>query len=434
VRKFFAVNIKRLPLPKHGKLRPEWKVGCWKKNAMPALAGRCLRALFTAMLLPAFVWAAGEPSQPTEVPASMRKFMEWGDISGAVTLVAKAGKIVEFDALGYADLSNKRPMQKDTLFWVASMTKPITSVAVLMLSDEEKLSLDDPVEKHLPAFNGLWLIAEKSDDRMVLMRPSRPPTIRDLLTHMHGLEEPPIPAAGASLEEVAASVARGPLQFEPGTQWKYGNAGMDILGRIVEVVSGQSFPDFLETRFFTPLGMKNTTFYPDAEQLKKLAKSYDRPPEWGPLREVGIWLLNGDLAKKEQTVLPGAGLFSTAEDIFHFYQMLLNGGEYEGRRYLRKETVSEMLTPQTGDLEAGFSPGMAWGLGVGIVRNPQGWTDVLPAGTWGHDGAYGTTVMAEPERKLLFIMMIQRGGLFPSRDGLKFRHAFHSAVMRDFAK
>lgn len=427
MRRYFARNIKRLPpLGFAQPLRRE-------KTSRLTVRERFRLGYFVAILVPAFAYAGG-PSTLEEIPGSMRKFMEWGDISGAVTLVAQAGKVVEFDALGYADLADKRPMRKDTLFWVASMTKPMTAAAVLLLRDEGKLSLNDPIEKYLPAFKGLWLIAEKSDDRMVLKRPLRSPTIRDLLTHTHGLEEPPAPAMGTPLAEVAASVARGPLQFEPGTQWRYGNAGMNTLGRIVEVVSGQSFQGFLETRFFTPLGMKDTTFYPDAEQLKRLAKSYDRPPAWGALAEVGIWLMNGDVAKKEQTVLPGGGLFSTAEDIFHFYQMLLDGGEYKGRRFFTEATVREMLTSQTGDLEAGFSPGWAWGLGVGIVKYPQGWTNVLPVGAWGHDGAYGTTVMAEPAKKLLFIMMIQRGGLYPSRDGFKFRHAFHSAVMRAFAE
>lgn len=376
---------------------------------------------------------APEPLQLAAIPAAMQQYVEWGDIAGAVTLVARDGRVLEFDAVGLADVATKRPMKKDTLFWVASMTKPITSAAILMLVDEGRIALEDPLEKYLPEFQEPWMVAEKTDERIVLERPPRLVTIRDLLAHTHGLEEPPLPAVGTPLSGLVASVARGPLQFPPGTQWKYGNAGMTVLGRVVEVVSGMPFEDFLRMRFFEPLGMTDTTFYPDAEALQGMAKSYSRPVENGPLAEVPIVLINGDPAKKEQTVLPGAGLFSTAEGMFRFYQMILNGGEFAGRRYLAESTVKEMRTPQTGDLEAGFSAGMAWGLGVGIVKNPQGWTDVLPVGCWGHDGAYGTTVMADPRRGLLFLMMIQRMGLNPAHDGLRFRHGFHAAVMRAFA-
>ncbi len=360
----------------------------------------------------------------------LQQYVDWGDLAGAVSLIARDGKVLEFDAVGCANLATKSPMKKDTLFWVASMTKPMTSAAALLLVSEGKLALSDPVEKFLPEFKHPWMVSEKSADRMVLVRPSRLVTVRDLLTHTHGLEEPPAYAPGTSLAAAVAAVARGPLQFEPGTQWKYGNAGMNTLGRVVEVVSGMPFQDFLRTRFFEPLGMKRTTFYPEPEQLDGMAKSYKRPPEWGPLEEVPIGILNGDLRKKEQTVLPGGGLFSTAEDIFRFYQMLANGGEFEGRRYLPEALVREMVTVQTGELEAGFSAGMGWGLGVGVVKQPQGWTDCLPVGTWGHDGAYGPTVMCEPKMGLLFIMMIQRAGLNPYQDGLKYRHAFHAAVMR----
>lgn len=393
---------------------------------LPMKAAFLLSVLLSAASLPAALGGG----KFADVPVALQQYVDWGEIAGAVTLVAQDGKILEFDAVGFADLANRRPMEKGMLFWVASMTKPMTSAAVLLLADEGKLALSDPVEKYLPEFKDLWMIEEKSETRMVLKHPARPVTIRDLLTHTSGLDDPPPAATGTPLAQTVANAARGPLQFEPGSQWKYGNAGMNTLGRIVEVVSGVAFQDFLQTRFFDPLGMKNSTFYPDAAQLKNLAKSYRRPQQWGPIAEAGISMLNGDLSLKTQTVMPGGGLFSTAEDIFRFYQMLLNGGEFEGRRYLKAATVKEMLSPQTGDLKAGFSDGMAWGLGVGIVKNPQGWTDILPAGTWGHDGAYGTSVMAEPQKRLLFIMMIQRGGLNPFRDGPKIRYAFHAAVMK----
>lgn len=374
--------------------------------------------------------ASQPPNTLSSIPAVMQQQVDWGELAGAVTLVAREGEILEFDAVGYADLADRRPMKKDTLFWVASMTKPITAAAVLLLMEEGALGLTDPVEKYLPEFRSPWMIASKGDETTTLKRPSRPVTIRDLLTHTHGLDEPALPVLDSTLAGNVAYAARGPLQFEPGSEWRYGNAGMNTLGRIVEVISGQTFQDFLRLRFFEPLGMRRTTFYPDAEELKTLAKSYSRPPDWGPLVEVPIHLLNADITKQKQAVFPGGGLFSTTEEMFRFYQMLANEGEFGDRRYLAPSTVREMVTPQTGDFETGFSSGMAWGLGVGIVRTPVGWTEMLPLGTWGHDGAFGTTVMIEPQSRLLFIMMIQRAGLNPFRDGLRFRHAFHSAVMR----
>jgi CubicO group peptidase (beta-lactamase class C family) len=376
--------------------------------------------------------AAPDAGKLAAIPSALQESVDAGELSGAVTLVAQEGRILGFEAVGCADLKARLPMQKDTLFWVASMTKPVTSAAILLLADEAKLALSDQVEKYLPEFRSMWMVAEATGDRKVLTRPSRGVTIRDLLTHTHGLEEPPMPAPDTPLAEAATAAARGPLHFEPGSQWKYGNASMTVLGRIVEVVSGTAYPEFLRERFFEPLGMRDTTFFPDSAQLDRLAKTYNRLVEGGPLEEMPIAILNGNLREKTQTVAPGAGLFSTAEDMFRFYQMLANGGEFEGRRYLAAATVREMRTSQTGEFEAGFSSGMGWGLGVGVVRRPEGWTEMLPAGTWGHDGAYGTTVMIEPEQHLVFIMMIQRGGLNPFADGLRFRAAFHTVVMKAF--
>ncbi len=364
------------------------------------------------------------------VPVALQQWIDWGELSGAVTLVAKDGKIVEFDAIGVSNLASQRRMKKDDLFWIASMTKPMTAAAVLLLSDEGKLSIEDPVSKYLPSFKDLWMVSEKSDAQVILKKPSREVTIRDLLTHMHGLHEPASISETASLADVVDLVARGPLEFEPGTQWRYGNASMSVLGRIVEVVSGEAYQDFLQERFFNPLGMTETTFHPTDEQFERLATSYCNSPETGALTEMDIFLFPGKLLRSPQhTIAPGGGLFSTAMDVFKFYQMLLNGGEFDGRRYLKVSTVKEMFTSQTGDKKAGFCEGMGWGLGIGVVTHPEGWTRGLAVGTVNHDGAYGTTVFLDPSRNLLFIMLIQRGGLGGRPDGMRFRFAFTSAVM-----
>lgn len=368
---------------------------------------------------------SAKPQQ--RVAAMLRVQITAGALPGAVVLLARNGEVQFCEAFGQSDLASGRAMRTDDLFWVASMTKPITAAAILMLAEDGRLSLDDPVEKHLPAFKDAWLVSERTLERQVLIRPSRPATLRDLLTHTHGLAEIPTPPANTPLAAWVDEIGRAPLQFEPGSRWRYGNAGMNTLGRVVEVVSGMAFQDFLGARIFEPLGMRDTTFFPDAAQLARLAKSYRKVD--GRLKETPITLLNGDLASSRRTVFPGGGLFSTASDMLRFYQMLLDGGAYPGGRLLSVETVADMVRSHTGDFEAGFSAGMGWGLGLGVVRRPVGWTDPLPAGAYGHDGAYGTTVMIEPRSRLVMIMLIQRAGLDPARDGLKFRHAFHAAVM-----
>ena len=362
------------------------------------------------------------------IPETMRQPVEAGELAGAVTLLARDGKVVELDAMGQADLRSGRPQKTDDMFWVASMTKPITAAAVMILADEHKLAIDDPVEKYLPAFKKMWMIAEESGDHMTLRHPAHPVTIRQLLCHTHGLTEIPPPVAGTPLEQWVNEIARSPLHFEPGSQWKYGNSGNNVLGRIIEVVSGTSYEDFLQRRIFDPLGMKETAFYPDASLLARLAKSYNLPHGGKPLEEAEIGMLGGELSSRTRTIGPGSGLFSTAMDMWRFYQTLLNGGELDGQRILSAEAVAEMSRVQTGTLDAGFSPGMGWGLGVGIVREPVGWTDALPVGAYGHDGAFGTTVMIEPAQKTVMILMIQRSGLNPYADGLKYRQMFQRAV------
>ena len=367
------------------------------------------------------------------VPQTMLRYVETGELAGAVTLVARDGKVIEYDALGHSDLRTARPQQTNDLFWVASMTKPITAAAVLMLVDEGKLHLDDPVAQYLPAFQRSWMIAEQSEDHLLLRHPAHPVTIRQLLNHTHGLAEIPTPAAGTPLEEWVDEIARGPMLHEPGSAWKYGNASSNVLGPLVEVASGMPYQEFLQHRIFDPLGMKETTFFPDVAQMARLTKSYRLLPEGRGLEEVGISLLKGDLSGRQRTIAPGAGLFSTAMDMWRFYQLLLDGGRYEGGRLVSAESVAEMTRVQTGELAAGFSPGMGWGLGIGVVREPVGWTDATPTGSYGHDGAYGTTVMIEPTQRVVMILMIQRADLNPYATGLQYRQAFQRAVKQALA-
>ena len=363
-----------------------------------------------------------------QVPKRMSQFVNDGEIAGAVTLTAIHGEIARLDAVGLADVANNRAMRTDSVFWIASMTKPVTATAVLMLQDEGKLSIDDPVEKHLPEFKKQWLIASRTNDLMTLKRPSRSITLRDLLTHTSGLGDVPAPRGHCSLAELVMAYAQAPLQFEPGSRWQYCNSGINTLGRVIEVVSGKSFEDFLEQRLFKPLGMKDTTFWPSGGQLKRLAKAYQPRPDGKGLEETAIWFIKGDLGERRRTAFPSGGLFSTAADMFRFYQMMLEGGVCHGKQLVSRESVELMTRPQTGDFKAGFTDGMSFGLGWAVVKDPTGITELLAPGTFGHGGAYGTQGWVDPSKDLILVLMIQRAKL-PNADGSEIRRAFQEAAI-----
>jgi len=349
---------------------------------------------------------------------AMGGFIERQEISGAVTLVAAGGKVIHHEAVGEADIATKAPMRRDTIFWIASMTKPATATAVLMLQEEGKLGLDDPVGKYLP---------ELADLRTADGKAARV-TLRHLLTHTSGLAEATAEQSKAArtLADLIPHYAAQPLRFEPGTKWAYCQSGINSLGRIVEVVSGQSFPEFLRSRLFDPLEMRDTTFYLTKEQLARMAKPYKSVD--GRLEEAEIGLLHGREATfRDRYPAANGGLFSTASDYGRFCQMILNGGSLDGRRYLKPESVKMMRTIQTGDLKTGFTEGNGWGLGWCVVREPQGVTGMLLPGTFGHGGAYGTQGWIDPEKQVIYVLMVQRSN-FPNSDASEVRRAFQAAA------
>jgi CubicO group peptidase (beta-lactamase class C family) len=309
------------------------------------------------------------------------------------------------------------------------MSKPITAVAVALLVDDGKLSFDDPVEKYLPEFRDLWVTAEQTPERHVLVKAARPITLRDLLTHTSGLGEYRVTDPHWTLGAMSKVVAREPLRFQPGTRWSYSTAGIDVLGRIVEVVSGMPFARFLQKRLFDPLGMKDTTFWISPAQQERLAQSYLRNAESGKLEPTKIaYMYGGAVTDAERPALGGAGLFSTAEDVAKFYQMMLNHGATRGRQILKPETVAEMTRKQTGDLRA--RAGMPWGLGFCVIEDP---TQVeanatLSPGTFGHGGAFGTSSWADPTRGIIYVFMISRDKLQPNPDNSLMRRAYQEAV------
>lgn len=362
-----------------------------------------------------------------EVPSRLQRFIDDHTLSGAVTLVGYQGKIAALDAIGQADLEKGTPMRPDALFWIASMTKPITAVAVLMLQDEGALSVEDPVEKHLPEFKNQWLIEARTNDSMTLRRPHRPITIRDLLTHTSGIGEVASPRADASLAELVAAYSQQPLQFPPGSKWSYSNPGINTLGRIVEVLSGKSYADFLQSRLFDPLGMTNTTFWPTEAQAQRLAVSYQPKSGGKGLEATDIFFLKGGLTDRRRTAIPAGGLFSTAADYYRFCQMMMSGGKFQGKQLLSEESVKAMTRTQTGDIPTGFTDGMSFGFGFAVVKEPSGVTGMLSPGTFGHGGAYGTQAWVDPKKDLILILMIQRAKL-PNADRSEVRQVFQATA------
>lgn len=372
------------------------------------------------------VKAGLDPAKLVPLRARFQEFVDQQHLSGAVLLVARRGAVGALEAVGFRDLESRAPMKPDTIFRIASMTKPITAAGLLALEDEGKLSVDDPVEKHLPEFKGQMMVQSKSGGAVTLVRPPRPITLRDLLTHTSGLAGLPPGLSDLyrrrhrTLAEAVMAFSQRPLEFEPGTKWSYSNTGMDTLGRVIEVVSGKRYEDFLEERFFGPLGMKDTFFYATPERLERAAVLYKRDKE--KLLAADNFL--GDVSEGRYPI-PAGGLFSTAPDLLRFYQMLLGKGAFGGRRYLAEATVEKMTAVQTGDLKTGFVDGMGFGLGVGVVREPRGVTEMLSPGTYGHGGAFGTQGWIDPKKGMIYVLMIQRVGL-PNGDASEMRKAFQS--------
>jgi CubicO group peptidase (beta-lactamase class C family) len=392
----------------------------------PTVRGFLLVAAALAPALP--LQAADGDSKFAPVRAGMEKFITDQEIAGAVTLVGRRDGIVSLEAVGSLDLESKKPMPKDALFRIASMTKPITAVGIMILAEEGKLGVDDPVEKHLPEFKGQLLAAFRDKDVTVLKKPARPITLRDLLTHTSGLPGGMPPGLADlytkrdhTLAEGIMAMSQRPLDFEPGSKWSYCNAGIDTLGRVIEVVSGQPYEDFLKKRIFQPLGMVDTTFYPAEAQLERLAGLYEKKDgHLVPAKNAVLALPPG-----ARYPVPAGGLYSTADDLAKFYRAMLGKGALGPTRILSAESVATMTKLQTGELTTGFTPGMGWGLGWSVVRTPQGITEMLSAGSFGHGGAFGTQAWIDPQKDVFFVLLIQRTGL-PNSDGSKIRHEFQS--------
>jgi CubicO group peptidase (beta-lactamase class C family) len=360
-----------------------------------------------------------------DVPAKVQPFVDKAEISGAVMLVADRDRVLHLSAVGESDIATGRAMKTDDIFWIASMSKPITAVCVAMLADQGLLSFDDPVEKFLPEFHNPWVIGDQGVDQ----RADRPITLRELLTHTSGLGEYYAADPHWTLAQFVRQLAGQPLRFQPGTRWAYSTAGIDTLGRVVEVVSGMPFAQFMQRRLLDPLGMTQTTFWPTDAEATRLAHQYVRNARAGRLEETPIhYIYGGAITDPARPSLGGAGLFSTAEDVAKFYQMMLHGGELGGHRILKEATVAEMTRKQTGDLKA--RPGMPWGLGFCVVEDPSQMeaNTTLSPGSFGHGGAFGTASWADPSRGIVYVFMIQRDKMGMNPDNSYMRRAYQDAV------
>jgi CubicO group peptidase (beta-lactamase class C family) len=357
---------------------------------------------------------------PQTIAAALQPFVDNHTLAGAVTLVASPDRVLSLEAVGYMDIARKRPMRTDALFWIASQSKGMTAAALMMLVDEGKVNVDDPVEKYLPEFKGQWVKAEKDTDHLLLKKPVHPITVKNVLSHTSGLPfSSPLEKPTLDLLPLAARVrsyAMLPLEFQPDSKYAYSNAGINTAGRIIEVVSGMPYEQFMEQRLFKPLGMKDTTFWPSPRQVQRLAKSYKPDAAKTGLEETTVTQLQYPLGDRTRQPMPAGGLFSTASDVARFCQMILNGGVLDGKRYLSEAAVKQMTSRQTPDALT-TSYGFGWNTGKG---------------EFSHGGAYATNMTIDTQHKLVFIWMVQHDG-FPGK-GAKSRDAFMQAAKAAFAK
>jgi len=380
----------------------------------------------TAVLLASTIFATlALPFAPAETASplaeALQPFVDKNTLAGAVMLVANRNRVLAVETVGYADLASHKPLGKDDLFWIASMSKPITATAFMMLVDEGKVKLDDPVEKYLPEFHDQWLAVEQDKEHVVLRKPARPITVRDILSHTSGmpfksaLEQPTLDLL--PLKVAVRSYAMTPLVFEPGTKYQYSNAGINTAGRIIEVVSGMPYEQFLDKRLFEPLGMKDTTFWPSPDQQRRLAKSYKPNAEKTGLEEITVTQLKYPLDERTRQPMPAGGLFSTAHDLGRFCQLILNGGILEGDRLLSTDAVEQMTSKQT-------SPAIKESYGLG-------WT--TGSGTFGHGGAYNTQMWVDTKNGLVLVLLVQHAGFLPGYDG-QIHNAFLKAARKTFGR
>ena len=366
-----------------------------------------------------------------QIDAGMQDIVDKKHLAGVVTLVARRGKVVQHKAYGFQDLEKQTPMRTDTIARIYSMTKPITGVAMMILYEEGKWRPSDPIAKHIPEFANLKVYAGEKDGQPILEDPVHPPTMGELMSHTAGFTyglfgSTPVdkayqaanPLGQPNLQAFIDTMAKLPLLYQPGTRWVY-SVSVDIQGYLVEKLSGQPFPEFLRTRIFEPLGLIDTAFYVPADKLARAATIYAYDKASG-----GLAPAPGERVLTTPPGLPsgGGGLYGTAADYFRFAQMLLNGGELEGKRILKKSTVDlmrsnvlseQVLGSKSGIGQAQFSPAQGFGYDVAVVLDPDAAKRQVGKGTYWWWGLAGTWFWIDPTNDVVFVGIIQRRGGAP---------------------
>ena len=350
-------------------------------------------------------------------------------LAGAITLLARHGKIVDYRTYGVRDISTGAPMTKDTIFRDYSMTKPVTGVAMMILYEEGKWLPTDPIAKYIPEFAHLKVFKSvDADGKMILVDPDHAPTMRELMSHSAGFSygngTSPVdamykdlkPTQSKNLQEMIDKLAQIPLNYQPGKGWTY-SVSMDIEGYIVEKLSGQTLPDFMRDRIFTPLGMKDAGFFVPDEKRARFATNYRDDPQGQLVPSATTGGAPTDYATQPTMPSGGGGLVSTIEDYYRFAQMLGNGGQLDGKRILAPATVklmtsnhlpAEILTGQFGIGQHIMRPGFGYGFNCAVVFDPPEANMADGKGTFFWDGAAGTWFWVDPTNDLVFVGMIQR--------------------------
>ena len=399
-----------------------------------------------ALFFSAQILADVEQARLDAVAADLQARIDEGKLSGAVVMVAQDGEVLMHEAMGYQNVEDQVPMSKDTIFRIFSMTKPVTGTALMMLWDEGKFQLDDPVEMHLPELAGMQVFVEQNEDGSWVTEPAdHPMTVRELMSHTGGLVyTPPLsqgPVAeayakagimnltGASLAESMPALKDIPLSYQPGSQWVY-SISVDVQGYMVERLSGMRFGEFLETRIFQPLGMVDTGFSVKPENAARLSRQY-APNNDGTLRRTDNrpGLANFDFLSPPKFESGGGGLTSTAADYMRFVQMHLGGGELNGVRILSEAAVAQMRANQLPEAVANIGqlyPGNVFGLDFAIVENSDSYQGASEGTHWWW-GIAGSWFWIDPVENIGFIGMIQNDDILYS---LQVHAAARAAIYR----
>jgi CubicO group peptidase (beta-lactamase class C family) len=373
-----------------------------------------------------------------QIHAMVQRHIDAGDITGAVMLVARKGQIAYLEAQGVMDLESKKPMTRDSMFRMASMTKPVIGTSIMMMLEEGKLQLGDPVSKYIPEFKDMKVAVlieaghgPGNPPKFYTMPAERPITIKDLLTHTSGLSSGPMGQSEVAkirrqptetLADYIPRLATTPLEFQPGTHWMYSPSdGFDVLARIVEVTSGMALNRFLKQRIFDPLDMPDTSHYPSDAQMSRLVTAYQKTA-------TGLVKNENSLSMSSKVYFAGGGgLVSTIDDYSHFAQMLANGGELNGRRLLSPLTVKLMSSVHIPYTLPGRTLGEGFGLSVRVMQDAIVGNHRVSDGSFGWSGAYGTHFWIDPNEDIVAVMMIQT----PIRE---MRPEFENAVAQAIIK